>query len=123
MADDMTADVSQVETFAKDVESSTRRLGAASADAVREAAKTTQRSARANVARRSGATARSITTTYEGDGRSSEMGATVGTPYFTARFLEDGTAFQQPQPFMAPAFEAGQQEFEKRIDSATDKVI
>lgn len=119
----ITVDVSELQTLARDFDAAGGRLGSGTATAIRRAARTVQKTARDRVPTDHGNLKRSITTSYDGDGRSAQMSATIGTPFFTGRFVEDGTAFQRPRPFMGPALEAGQEELQKLIADAVDKAI
>jgi len=124
MADDVAVDVSGLTNLAASFETASRRVGGDVADVVRETAKAVEATMReiAPVGP-TGDLRRSITTSYEGDGRSGTMTADVGPTVPYARFVESGTAFMQPEPFVAPALDAHATEFGKRIDSAVAKVI
>lgn len=92
--------------LARSLASSTGRLGAAAAAAVRKAAYDIEADAklRAPVGK-TGDLRDSITTTITGDGRRASIQAEIGPTAPYARYVEDGTSVHAPQPYMRPAFE------------------
>lgn len=123
MAADMTVDLSEIEAFARTVDTSGPRLGARAAKAVRDTAKDVESTMKSSAPVDTGRLRDSISTEYEGDGRSREFTATIGPSVDYARFVVNGTAFVAPNPFPQQAAEAHQRDFDKRIDSAAEKVI
>lgn len=124
MADSISVDVSDIIGLAASFESSNGRIGGGVAAAVRETAKAVEATMRDSApVGPTGDLKRSISTTFEGDGRGGLMSVTIGPTVDYARFVENGTAFMAPEPFVGPAGDAHRAEFEKRIDSAVEKSI
>lgn len=124
MADEMSVDVSGLTKLAASFQSASRRVGGDVANVVRGTAKAVEATMRDGApVGPTGDLKKSITTTFEGDGRSGTMSATIGPTVPYARFVENGTAFMQPEPFVAPSADAHEAEFEKRIDSAVVRAI
>lgn len=73
-----------------------------------------EREAKARVPVASGKTQRSIKTILRDFG----MNATIGSGYFLARFIEQGTRHQPARPFMNPAFQIVRPRFIARLQRA-----
>lgn len=121
MADDV--DVTELEDLAADFATASGRLGRATAATVRKTAAKIERSAKARAPRDTGAMADSITTSYSGDGRSTEMTAFVGPSVWYGRLLEHGTANMAPHPFLAPAAAEHRADFDKDVAANIDEAI
>lgn len=122
MADpSVTIDVSELEKWGADLEAASHRIGADTAKIIRDTATQIHRTARERVPVDTGALRDSITITVEGDGRSNAMSATIGTSSSYAAYVEYGTAFSRPQPFMAPALDAVRDKFQQALRDAVEK--
>ena len=87
--------------------------------ALEKSAKEVKTEARSRVPVRTGKTRKSIKYSTSRD----EVKAYVGSEWFVARFLEEGTKKMRPRPWLKPAFENKKDYIHQAIDNAVRKVI
>jgi HK97 gp10 family phage protein len=114
----VSVDVSQFNQMAAELEKAGPRVGAAVSQQVRKTAKAVEASAKAGVPVKSGALRDSIDTKIFGTGNSKRTTAVVRAGTDHARFVEEGTSRQAPQPFMKPALDQHTQRFMAGIGKA-----
>lgn len=104
------ADWLEVQAFAAELDRSKQRVGKKASTSLRRAARAVKRQQETTApVGKTGKLSRSITIEYQGTGNSTRyMSATVGPTEYYGRFQEWGTAFQDPQPFVAPSTDIGQ---------------
>lgn len=96
-------EVDDVRTWAAELRTSSGRIGAQAATALRKVAADTERDAEINAPVDTGALRNSIGTTITGDGRHGSMTAIVGPTVNYAVYVELGTSRMGAQPFLFPA--------------------
>jgi len=116
----MPFDVSDVSKLTADLNRTRLRVGRQSAAVVRDAAFRVEASAKSRVPVQSGELRGSIDTRFYGSGNSGRMSAVVRAGAFYARFVEDGTSRQAPQPFMQPALNDQRAKFLAAITRLSD---
>jgi HK97 gp10 family phage protein len=97
--------VEELNRLAVDLAGAPQRVGVRGAAALRKTAHDIEATGKAFCVRATGATANSIGVDFEGDGRSTQMGATIGPTTAYAPFVEWGTVKMAPRAFMGPAFD------------------
>lgn len=112
----LVVDLSEVDALAADLDRIPNRIGADAAAAVRDAGQSIVKTARGRVPVDTGNLQRSLEVlNTDGDGRSARMTVTVGSRLSYSRFVEDGTAFQRPRPYLQPALETAAAELQQRL--------
>lgn len=110
-------------SLSSDLATSSQRVGAKAAKAVRDGAKRIANDAKRAAPRNTGALAASIKTSTTGDGRSGTLSATVEPTVRYAPFVEFGTFKDAPQPFLFPAMEKHEGDILREIADAIDEAL
>ncbi len=113
-------DSREVSRLAVELSAAAQRVGADVAAVVRRSALQVERYAKGLAPVDTGALRGSITTSFEGDGRSRSMTAEIGPEVNYGRFVEAGTSRQAPQPYMGPALDRVAPGFEAALEKLTD---
>lgn len=98
-------DTRELDALIFDLGSAPDRVGAKASAAIRKTAYDIEADAKALVPVDTGFLKNSITTDFQGDGRSGRMGAEIGPTAEYGGYVEEGTSRQEPQPYLRPAFD------------------
>lgn len=98
-------DVSEVRRLGVQLETVGGSVGAQSAIVVRKTARDVRIAAKAGCPVLNGDLRDSISISFTGDGRFASFSAEVGPTEPYGKYVEDGTSFMAPEPFMGPAFD------------------
>lgn len=119
----MQIDVSEARRLAADLRSASPRVGRKVAAGFRKSAREVVTLAQATAPHRTGELASSIGADIYGDGRGGSLAAVIGPTAYYGRYVENGTAFMAPEPFMTPALEAVEPSFVKAMEDALAEVL
>lgn len=118
MADGIDIDVAPLRDLARQLEQAGPRVGRHASQALRRSTRAIEKDSASRAPVETGALRDSITSTVYGTGNSGRMTGVVGPTDEAGRFVENGTAFMAPQPFMRPALEAAVPGFVDALEQA-----
>lgn len=116
-------DFSEVNTLARDLRSSSGRVGAAAAAVLRKSALDIEADAKLFCPVDTGNLKNSISTTITGDGRFGTISAEIGPTADYGYWVEYGTTRKGPAAFMGPAFDRAGPGFQAAIALLGENIL
>lgn len=112
--------IDNVRAIAVELERDEQRVGAKAAAVLRKSAFDVERLGKQNAPVDTGHLRSSISTDFAGDGRGGSMSAEIGPTAMYGAFLEFGTSRMSPRPYMNPAADVVEPQFNAAMGSLAD---